>query len=332
MDKNFEKENKKLYLSNQLVNKEALRRGIDVEIINADKNFVALTYKDKTVFMQAAKTSFNSSVALVMTNHKDLANIIFERFKFPVPQRENATSLKEAMVIASKIGFPVVLKRPTGTGGKYVYPGISNIQELKKFAKELLSYENKVIIEQQVVGNDYRFLVVGSKCVSVVERTPAFIIGDGVKNITELVKEENKNPLRKPGHLGPLLTIEIEGETRRVLENNGMTIDSIPKKSQKVTLKYTANHSKGGSTEIVTDKVHPDNKKLAENIAKKFELGIAGVDFMTSDASLSYKENNLYTIEVNATPSFGVHYKPSFGKGEDVSPYVLDMLFPETKK
>jgi len=332
MVKFSEKENKKLYLSNRLINKEALKRGIKVEILNAGKNLVILTHKSKTAFMQATKTFLNSSVSLVITDHKDLANIVFERFGFPVPRRENATNSREAAAIASKIGFPVVLKRPTGTGGKYVYPGISNIKELKRFAKELLKDEKKVIIEKQVIGSDYRFLVVDSRCVSVVERTPAFVVGDGVKNIAELVKEENKNPLRKPLHLGPLLNIEIDGETRRILKNSGMTIDSIPKRNQKVQLKYTANHSKGGSTEIVTDKVHPDNKKLAEDIAKKFNLGIAGVDFMTSDASLSYKKNNLYVIEVNATPSFGLHYQPSFGKGEDVSPYVLDLLFPETKK
>ncbi|MFC1651608.1 hypothetical protein ACFL24_00430 [Patescibacteria group bacterium] len=328
---NFDQENKKLYLSNQLINNEALKRGIEVDIINADQNFVCLSYNRKNVYLKATNIPPNNSVSATIANHKNLTNILLERFDFPVPKRGVARNIDEVIKLAEKLDYPVVLKSPTGSGGTKVYPNICGPTELEKFADELFKNDELVILEKHVSGCDYRFLIVDFECVSILKRIPAFVVGDGVKNIEQLVEEENQNPLRQAKHTSSLMKIVIDGETRRILKDSKIDTDTVPAKKQKVTLKYTANQSKGGATEIVTNEVHSENKKLAEDIARKFNLRLVGVDFMAEDISKSHTQQKLFVIEINAIPCLGMHYQPSFGKGEDVSPYIIDLLFPETK-
>jgi cyanophycin synthetase len=57
-------------------------------------------------------------------------------------------------------------------------------------------------------------------------------------------------------------------------------------------------------------------------------LDIGGVDFLTKDITLSYREAGGAICEVNAGPGFRMHVAPSEGTPRDVGGAVVDMLFP----
>ncbi len=78
----------------------------------------------------------------------------------------------------------------------------------------------------------------------------------------------------------------------------------------------------------MTDVVHPDNVEMAVRAAKAIGLDVAGVDFLTTDISKSFKETGGAICEVNAAPGFRMHVSPSHGKPRDVAGPVMDMLFP----
>lgn len=57
-------------------------------------------------------------------------------------------------------------------------------------------------------------------------------------------------------------------------------------------------------------------------------LDIAGIDVVTPNISLPFRQTDSVIIEVNAAPGFRMHTAPSVGIPRNVAEPVLDMLFP----
>ncbi|HET9472529.1 MAG TPA: Mur ligase family protein, partial [Steroidobacteraceae bacterium] len=154
------------------------------------------------------------------------------------------------------------------------------------------------------------------------------VIGDGVKNIAELIEVVNQDPRRGVGHEKVLTRLELDAQAEKMLERAGLTAQSIPERGRIVYLRSTANLSTGGTATDVTDIIHPDNRDMAVRAIKAIGLDIGGVDFLTKDIAESYRSIGGGICEVNAAPGFRMHVAPSEGTPRDVAAPVIDMLFP----
>ncbi len=190
-------------------------------------------------------------------------------------------------------------------------------------------YSRYVIVERFVSGADFRVLVIDGKFVAAAKRVPAAVTGDGVKTIDELIHEVNDDPRRGDGHESSLTKITFDQDTFTQLEKYGYTIACIPKKGETVYLKSTANLSTGGTAVDVTDDICPENRFLAERIAKIIGLDICGIDIMAPSIETPLTSNGGVVLEVNAAPGFRMHLDPSVGKPRNVAAPVVDMLFPK---
>ncbi|MBY0442226.1 MAG: hypothetical protein K2Q25_08845 [Mycobacteriaceae bacterium] len=82
----------------------------------------------------------------------------------------------------------------------------------------------------------------------------------------------------------------MDDEASDFLRRQGLDIDSVPDAGRRVVLRCSANISTGGTAEDVTHLVHPDNRALAERTARVIGLDIAGIDFLTTDVSRSWRD------------------------------------------
>jgi len=57
-------------------------------------------------------------------------------------------------------------------------------------------------------------------------------------------------------------------------------------------------------------------------------LDIAGIDVLTPDISVPFRENDAVILEVNAAPGIRMHTHPTEGKARNVGAPILDMLYP----
>jgi cyanophycin synthetase len=139
-----------------------------------------------------------------------------------------------------------------------------------------------VIVEQMLVGRDYRVVVVGGKFVAASERMPAHVWGDGSHTIEELIELENRNPSRGVDHEKPLTEAEVDPVTVAILEKDNRKLEDVPAQGDLVLLRESANLSTGGSARDVTDVVHRTIRRIAERAAAVVGLDVCGIDFVVS--------------------------------------------------
>ncbi|MES2883690.1 MAG: cyanophycin synthetase [Pseudomonadota bacterium] len=278
--------------------------------------------------IEATTTSGTSMIATDIAKDKSLAYRILSDLGLPVAKQRLVYKLNRAIQAAEKIGYPVVLKPVDGNHGKGVTVNVRNEDELEVAYDIAKEFSDGVLVEQMVKGYDHRLLVINGKLEAAALRMPGRVVGDGKSTVKQLVETLNRDPRRGVGHEKELTQIHIDPQAMACLADKGYTLETVPPKGETVLLRKTANLSTGGTAIDVTDVIHPDNREMAERVIKAVGLDIGGVDFLSEDITVSYKDNGAGICEVNAGPGFRMHVAPSEGKPRDIAAKVIDMMFP----
>jgi cyanophycin synthetase len=307
---------------------EAAKRGIPYIRLNK-QSLVQLGYGVNQKRIRATIASTTSNIAVDIACDKEETKLLLEAAEIPVPRGtviRTEEGLKDAV---AKYGYPLVIKPIDGNHGKGNTTNITTWEQATKALEAAKVYGRNVIVEKFITGFDFRCLVINYKFICAALRTPASVVGDGKNNIQWLIDETNKDPRRGYGHEKVLTQITIDQFTQKMLDDAGITLETIPKKGERVLLKPTANLSTGGTSTDVTDEVHPANIFMFERIAKIIGLDICGIDIMAMDLKTPVSENGGAILEVNAAPGFRMHIDPSEGLPRNVAEPVVDMLFPK---
>ncbi len=281
--------------------------------------------------IRATMTSRTSAIGVDIASDKSLTNTLLSSAGMPVPRSQVVRSAEAAVDAAQKLGYPVVVKPLDGNHGRGVALDLRDEQAVRD-AYTLAREESRggdVVVETFVRGNDYRVLVVGGKLAAVAERVPASVVGDGKLTVRALVDKENSDPRRGIGHERVLTRIRITTGAEELVRKQGLGLDDVPKKGQRVMLASTGNMSTGGTAIDRTREAHPDNVEIAETAAQVVGLDIAGIDFIVPDITVPVREQGGAIVEVNAAPGFRMHTNPTEGEAQYVAKPVLDLLFPQ---
>ncbi|MFM9903782.1 MAG: cyanophycin synthetase [Pyrinomonadaceae bacterium] len=293
-----------------------------------DQSLVQLGYGVYQKRIQATTTVKTNMISVDIAGNKHATKTLLGDMGVPVPKGYRIREIDELDETVERVGFPVVIKPLDGNHGKGATVGINTIDEARIAFEKAKEYSRWIIVEKQLIGADFRALVVNNRLIAVAERIPASVTGDGKKTIQELIDKTNADPRRGYGHEKVLTLIDVDGQTQRCIRNAGYELDSILPNEEILHLKTTANISTGGTAIDCTDEVHPENVFLFERIARIIGLDVAGVDVIAPNVSEPLSENGGGIIEVNAAPGFRMHLSPSEGIGRNVAEPVIDMLFP----
>ncbi|MEO5997871.1 MAG: cyanophycin synthetase [Chitinophagaceae bacterium] len=322
------RENTRLGPSTSCIVEEAVKRGIPYIRLNKH-SLVQLGYGIHQKRIRATIAGTTSSIAVDIAGDKAETKNLLGAAEIPVPSGSIVRTVEDLKEAIDRIGYPAVLKPVDGNHGKGATTNI-NTWELAVHALEAAqAYSRSVICEKFITGFDFRLLVINYKFICAALRTPASIVGDGEHSIQWLVDEVNNDPKRGYGHEKVLTQIKIDEFTYKMLDEKGYNLETIPAKDELVILKPTANLSTGGTSEDVTDEVHPINVFLAERIARIIGLDICGIDIMAPDLKTPIFENGGAVLEVNAAPGFRMHIEPAKGLPRNVAEPVIEMLFPK---
>ncbi len=284
--------------------------------------------------IQATITSETKHISVEISCDKEDTHNLLNDLGLPVPQQRMIYSAREAVRAAARIGHPVVVKPLDANHGRGVSINLNSDEEVEAGFAEAKEHSRSraILVESFITGFDHRMLVVNNKLVAVAKRVPGHVVGDGTHTIAELVDIVNEDPRRGIGHEKVLTMLEIDNQANRLMENAGVTEETVLPDGEVFYLRSTANLSTGGTAIDLTDVVHPDNRDMAERAIMAVGLDVGGVDFLIDDITKSYKDIGGAIVEVNAAPGFRMHVAPSEGQPRDVAGKVIDMLFPATEE
>ncbi|MGD9711120.1 MAG: hypothetical protein AB7V46_03525, partial [Thermomicrobiales bacterium] len=234
----------------------------------------------------------------------------------PVPVGGPVKTVDDALAIAERIGYPVVVKPVDRGHGRGVFVDIDDPEALREFAARSLQTSNSgsAMVERFIPGRDYRVFVLGETIAGVAERIPAHVIGDGRQTIAELIAEVNSHPDR-----GTLrVRIEIDEATTYALDRQGLTLHDVPEAGRHVLVKLVSNGSQGGTTADRTGVIHPENARFATMTAQLMGMTVCGVDLRMPDITVPIWESGGVILEMNAEPGFHTHIHVEEGEPRDI--------------
>lgn len=315
--------------STQAILDEAIARDIPYQRLNSG-SLVQLGHGVNQRRIRATMTSLTSSLAVDIASDKELTNRLLAAAGLPVPASEVVRRADDAVRIARRIGYPVVVKPLDGNHGRGVAINLADEAAVRGAFDEAYDQSRRgyVLVESYIAGKDYRVLVIGGQMIAIAERVPAHVIGDGVKSVAALVEATNADPRRGVGHEKVLTRIEVTDAAVELVRAQGYEMGDVPPRGEMVKLALTGNMSTGGISIDRTFEAHPDNIDIAEEAARVVGLDIAGIDFLCPDITQPVRETGGAICEVNAAPGFRMHTHPTIGDPQYVAKPVVDLMFP----
>ncbi|MEN3974545.1 acetate--CoA ligase family protein [Emcibacter sp. SYSU 3D8] len=259
----------------------------------------------KARWMESSLSDVTPAISMRLARNKIAAAELLRQAGLPVPAHELVQSAAEAVAAAGRLGYPVVVKPADRDGGLAVAAGLTSDAGVSRAYETARKVSQNVLVEKHVEGRDYRLVVHDGRMVWALERVPGGVTGDGISTVEQLVVRLNQEPARAKRADAPLKPLNFDREAAELLAEHGLTLQSVPASGQRIRLRRAANVASGGTPEAAFERVHPDNRRLAERAAAVMRLDIAGVDLLIRDVSRSWKEIGAAICEVNAQPTIG---------------------------
>ncbi|SON58294.1 Cyanophycin synthetase [Hartmannibacter diazotrophicus] len=300
----------------RLIVDEARRRGIDVEVLDADGGFFRLSYGGRSITCRESLTELTSAIAMAICDDKAVTRRVVERAGVKVPAQIESDDAEQLAAFLADHGS-LVVKPARGEQGRGIAVGIETPEALAAAIEDARGICERVIIESCHQGEDLRLIVIGYKLVAAAVRRPARVIGDGKRTIRELIERQSR---RREAATGGESSIPVDSETERCLAKKGYTLDDVPEEGLEVVVRGTANLHTGGTIHDVTDIVHPVLVDAAIKAAKAIQIPVVGIDFLVK----SPDRPDYVFIEANERPGLANH------EPQPTAERFIDLLFPQT--
>lgn len=305
---------------------EVLRRGWQYEMASPDDHFYRITTPEgKSVIGRGGRLKSSANGVFIARNKwRSYAYLKSSGYNVPdFMMYDNHASATEFLARHDAI----VVKPLDGEQSRGVTVDITTESELETavLLARQESLTGRVLLQQQLAGRLYRLLVVGNRLFAAAYRRAAFVTGDGIHTVEELINEKNKHPLRGSDSSKPLKYISLPSVRKFLGE---ATMSEILPIGEEKELLAIASVSLGGEAEDVTTQVSASVADMVVAITADLGLSVCGFDVMCDDIATLESGDVFPIVELNSLPGFKLHIYPTAG-GESRNPAkaVLDDAF-----
>lgn len=291
---------------------EAKKLWLEVEVISTEKNLFYVTGNGKSFLFKSTDFGGNSALGYKLADDKELSYRLLEKHWFPIAKSVyiskadlTSTTIEDDI---SALCFPLVIKPVDEWHGNGVMMNIHTGDELRgKLTTSFQTYD-AMIVQEQIVWDEVRVLVMQWEVILALNRIPAHVVGNGKSTIEELIAHENKsNPMRWTWYEMPLSNIAIDAELISYLAKQWKEMCSIPDSWAYVQLRWNSNLWTWWTINEVTKELCDDIKHMCIEVSKLFGLEIAWIDILTSDFSVPLEKSWWVILEINPTPGIWWH-------------------------
>lgn len=316
----------KVHMAVTLLTEVLIRHGLHIERPHATQQLAIEPRTGTRIGFIGTRSHHTTLLGTRITSDKQVTRRVLDLAGAPVP-RGRSLPLGDRDAIAAyvaELGWPVVVKPRSGEAGRGVTTDITSDEQLAAALDALDRAQlRQCLVEEHVRGRDYRLFVEGDRVVSVILREAANVVGDGRSTVEQLVAEKNEVRRRNP-YLRDLPIVHGE-PAQRLLDQQQLTMRSVPGAGQRVVLYPAANASRGGDTTEVLADTHPELLEVAVRAVRAIPgLRAGGLDLLATDHRVSPREQPIAICEVNAAPATGLHSFPLYGPERPVVTAVVE--------
>jgi GNAT-family acetyltransferase (TIGR03103 family) len=300
----------------RIVADEARRRGINVEVLDAEWGELRLSHAGRSIITRESLSELTTAVAMSRCDDKRVTRRIAEQAGLAVPRGRTATGDDADVEFLAELG-ELVVKPARGEQGKGITVGVTEPDALRRAVAEARQHCPDVLLEELMAGQDLRVVVIGHEVVAAAVRKPASVIGDGRSSVRELITAQSR---RRAAATGGESRIPMDDGTVATVRANGRELDDVLPVGEELEVRRTANLHTGGTIHDVTDLLHPALVTAAVAASRALDIPVTGLDFLVPD--VAGPEHVL--IEANERPGLANH------EPQPTAERFVDLLFPET--
>lgn len=220
--------------------------------------------------------------------------------------------------IFEKFKKPVIVKPKVGSRGRHTITNINTMQEFFEgvgIVKQICPY---VVVEEHLSGYVCRATLVDGVLAGFYRGHAPFVVGDGKKNMRELIEEKDKNRQER------VERVQVGEELHRHIARSGFKIDDVVPEGIAVSLTHRVGRLFGGTTKEMLDELHPSFTPIFERAVKMLGLGVAGFDAIIPDPTKPADSQRWGIIECNTLPFIDLHYYALEGKPKNIAGMIWD--------
>ena len=298
----------------RIIADEAMRRGIWVEVLDAEAGEMRLSHGGRSVITRESLSEYTSAVAMARCDDKRLTRRIVSEAGIAVARGRLATFDEADYGFLDEVG-DVVVKPTRGEQGKGITVGVDNPDELDAALARAREQHPEVLIEQRAAGDDLRLLVIDHKVVAAALRMPAEVTGTGHHTVRELIDAQSR---RRAAATGGESRIPVDEVTEATIADAGLSFGDLLPEGVRLRVRRTANLHQGGTIHDVTAEVNPALCEVAVAAADAIGIPVTGIDLLVPDVAGS----DYVFIEANERPGLANHEPQPTAKA------FVDFLFP----
>ncbi|MEJ7844451.1 MAG: N-acetylglutaminylglutamine synthetase [Acidimicrobiales bacterium] len=300
----------------RIVADEALRRGIRVEVLDAEGGFLKLSHGGRSVVTRESLSALTTAVAMSRCDDKRVTRKLVAAAGLAVPAGRSASHDDADHDFLAEVG-DIVVKPARGEQGRGITVGVTDHDHLDEAIALARSFCPDVLLEQRCDGDDLRLVVIANDVVAAAVRRPATVVGTGRHTVGELIAAQSR---RRSAATGGESSIPLDDGTVRTLEDAGLTLESVLEAGRALRVRRTANLHTGGTIHDVTDTLHPTLADAAVRASRAIEIPVTGIDLLVPDAT----GPDYVFIEANERPGLANH------EPQPTAERFIDFLFPTT--
>lgn len=296
---------------------EARRRGIGVDVLDAEAGYFCLTWGGRSVVCRESLSELTTAVAMSRCDDKAVTRRVLERACLNVPAQAVAGEPAENAAFLQTHGR-IVVKPARGEQGRGITVDVRDAETMERAIASARQHCDTVLLEQFCEGQDLRIVVIDKKVVAAAVRRPAEVMGDGTHSVRELIEAQSR---RRAAATGGESHIPLDAETERCLAAAGRTLDDVLPAGEVLPVRKTANLHTGGTIHDVTDSLHPELVEVATVAARALDIPVVGFDLLVEAPD----RPGYVFIEANERPGLANH------EPQPTAERFVDLLFPQTR-
>lgn len=297
---------------------EARRRGIAVDVYDAEQGYFTLSFGGRSIICRESLTELTTAIAMSRCDNKRVTSNVLRDAGLRVPGQLRAGDESQERAFLKR-HRELVVKPARGEQGRGITVGVSRWRDLQRAIREARKSCDEVVLEQLCDGEDLRIVVIDFDVVAAAVRRPPEVVGDGKLTIEALI---GKSSRRRATATGGESRIPIDAETRRVVRGQGYTLADVLASGERIKVRKTANLHTGGTLHDVTDRLSAVLHDAACEAARALDIPVVGLDLVVPSV-----DGDAYTI-IEANERVGLaNHEP-----QPTAQRFVDLLFPQTLK